>query len=87
MPLIGTFNFIAMLVGYITIVVIILFILVFMGLIVKEKIENRKWKKDQEKRQKEIESKKKEDANGKELQKEVPKEAVPEGVKVESTIK
>lgn len=46
-------NYFAMIVGYTTIIIVILFILLFAGLILREKYQNWKWKKEQEKRQKE----------------------------------
>ncbi len=76
-------NYFAMAVGYITIAVALLIILFFIGLILREKYENMKWKKEQEKRRKEEEKKV---VQQKEQTKEIPDEAVPEGIKVESTI-
>ena len=76
-------NYFAMAVGYITIAIVFLIILFFIGLVLREKYQNIKWKKEHEKRQKE-EGKKA--VQQKEQTKEIPSEAVPEGIKVESTL-
>lgn len=88
-------NYLAMIVGYITISIIILFILLFTGLFLREKYMDWKWKKDQEKKQKEHEEKQSNASGSRmqvagsqttqsrlqstEQQKEIPKEATPEG--------
>lgn len=60
-------NFIAMVVGYTTIALVLLVILLFTYLLLKDKYEHLKWKKEQEKKQKEQEEKKKEQTNAGEL--------------------
>ena len=60
-------NFIAMVVGYTTIGLVFLVIILFAYLILKDKYEHLKCKKVQKKRQKEQEEKKKEQTNASEL--------------------
>ncbi|MEK6982968.1 MAG: hypothetical protein AABX33_00210 [Nanoarchaeota archaeon] len=52
-------NYVAMVVGYITIFFTLLAILFFTYLYIREKSENRKWKKEREKRKKEEEERQK----------------------------
>ena len=66
-------DYIARIVGYIAIFFILLLVILLIYLYLKEKYNNKwKWRKEQE---------------GREQQKAIPKEATPEGVNVEVSIK